>query len=75
MAFCRVVHLPRVSDLTPPAAKLATLEAEDPRTVQMAYFLPNDRPYRAEVVDSMKVTIRQIQTFSRKRCSATDMGT
>ena len=29
----------------------------------MIYFLPNDRPFRQEVVDSMKVTIRQIQTF------------
>ncbi len=33
------------------------------RTVRMIYFLPNDRPYRASVVDSMKRTIRQIQTF------------
>ena len=29
----------------------------------MIYFLPNDRPFRQEVVDLMKVTIRRIQTF------------
>ena len=39
------------------------LNAGEPLTVRMIYFLPNDRPFRQEVVDSMKVTIRQIQTF------------
>ena len=29
----------------------------------MIYFLPSDRQYRQEVVDSMKITIRQIQAF------------
>ena len=74
VAFCRVVHLPQESDLTPPAAKLAALEAEDPRTVRMAYFLPNDRPYRAEVVDSMKVTIRRIQTFIAEEMQSHGQG-
>ena len=39
------------------------LNVGEPRTVRMIYFLPNDRPFQQEVVDSMKVTIRQIQTF------------
>ena len=39
------------------------LNVGEPRTVRMIYFLPNDRPFRQEVADSMKVTIRQIQTF------------
>ena len=39
------------------------LNVGSPRTVRMIYFLPNDRPFRASVVDSMKRTIRQIQTF------------
>ena len=39
------------------------LNVGEPRTVRMIYFLPNDRPFRQEVVDSMKVTIRQVQTF------------
>ena len=40
------------------------------RTVRMIYFLPNDRPFRQEVVDSMKVTIRQIQTFYAQQMQA-----
>ena len=58
--FCRVLYQ---EESAPPAAKAAGLEAEDPRTVRMIYFLPNDRPFRAGIVDSMKATIRQIQTF------------
>ena len=38
----------------------------EPRTVRMVYFLPNDWPYRAEVVDSMKTVIKQSQTFYRR---------
>lgn len=34
------------------------LNVGPPRTVRMIYFLPNDRPFRASVVDSMKKTIR-----------------
>ncbi len=33
------------------------LNVGEPRTVRMIYFLPNDRPFRQEVVDSMKVAI------------------
>ena len=35
----------------------------EPRTVRMIYFLPNDRPYRADVVQRMKDEIHAIQTF------------
>ena len=35
----------------------------EPRTVRLIYFLPNDRPYRADVVQRMKDEIRNIQTF------------
>ena len=35
----------------------------EPRTVRMIYFLPNDRTYRSDLVDSMKVRIRQVQTL------------
>ena len=41
----------------------ANLNVGEPRTVRMIYFLPNDRPYRAEVVQHMKDEIRSIQTF------------
>ena len=54
-----------------PASKLAAdLNAGEPRMVRMIYFLPNDRPYRQEVVDSMKTTIRQIQTLYAEQMQA-----
>ena len=46
----------------------------EPRTVRMIYFLPNDRPFRQEMVDSMKVTIRQIQTFFADQMQAHGYG-
>ena len=47
-----------------PAAKpLADLNVGEPRTVRMIYFLPNDRTYRADLAESMKVRIRQVQTL------------
>ena len=39
------------------------LNTGEPRTVRLIYFLPNDRPYRADVVQRMKDEIRNIQTF------------
>ena len=50
------------------------LNIGEPRTVRMIYFLPNDRPFRQEVVDSMKVAIRQIQTFFADQMEAHGYG-
>ena len=50
------------------------LNVGPPRTVRMIYFLPNDRPYRASVVDSMKGTIRRIQTFYGEQMQAHGYG-
>ena len=50
------------------------LNVGEPRTVRMIYFLPNDRPYRAKVVDSMKVVIRQIRTFYAEQMQAHGYG-
>ena len=50
------------------------LNVGEPRTVRMIYFLPNDRPFRQEVVDSMKVTIRQVQTFYAEQMQAHGHG-
>ena len=56
---------------SPPAAKqLANLNVGPPRTVRLIYFLPNDRPYRAEVVTEMKAVIRQVQTFYAEQMQA-----
>ena len=41
----------------------ANLNVGAPRTVRMIYFLPNDRPYRADVVQQMKADIRTVQSF------------
>ena len=41
----------------------ANLDVGEPRTVRLIYFLPNDRPYRADVVQRMKDEILRIQTF------------
>ena len=40
-----------------------TLNVGEPRTVRLIYFIPNDRPFRADVVQRMKDEIRAIQTF------------
>ena len=50
------------------------LNVGEPRTVRMIYFLPNDRSFRQEVVDSMKVAIRQIQTFYAEQMQAHGYG-
>ena len=58
----------------PAAKRLADLNAGEPRTVRMIYFLPNDRPYRQEVVDSMKVVIRRVQNFYAEQMDAHGYG-
>ena len=65
----------RARDSIYAASKQAlNLNVGPPRTVRMIYFLPNDRPFRASVVDSMKRTIRQIQTFYGQQMQAHGYG-
>ncbi len=52
----------------------ANLNVGEPRTVRMIYFLPNDRPYRAEVVQQMKNDIREIQAFYAEQMKAHGYG-
>ena len=52
----------------------ADLNVGEPRTVRMIYFLPNDRPFRAEVVQRMKDEIRNIQTFYAEQMGAHGYG-
>ena len=47
----------------PADKRAADLNVGEPRTVRMIYFLPNDRTYRSDLVDSLKVRIRQVQTL------------
>ena len=56
------------------AARKQAFNVSGPRTVRLIYFLPNDRPFRAEVVDSMKTMIRQLQTFFADQMQAHGHG-
>ena len=64
----------RLDHPLPAAKRLATLNVGQPRTVRMIYFLPNDRPYRAEVVHWMKEDIRKVQTFFSEQMQAHGYG-
>ncbi len=58
-----------------PAAKgLADLNRGEPRTVRIIHLIPNDRPYRAAAVDTIKSVIRQIQTFYSEQMQAHGYG-
>ena len=75
--FCLPLNLEdmRARDSIYAATKhVLNLNVGAPRTVRMIYFLPNDRPFRQEVVDSMKVTIRQIQTFYAEQMQSHGYG-
>ena len=58
----------------PSGKRLADLSVGEPRTVRMIYFMPNDRPFRQEVVDSMRVRIRQAQGFYSEQMQAHGYG-
>ena len=65
----------RARDSSYAATKHAlNLNVGEPRTVRMIYFLPNDRPFQQAIVDSMKVTIRQVQTFFADQMEAHGYG-
>ena len=52
----------------------SNLSTGEPRTVRLIYFLPNDRPYRAEVVQKMKGAILRVQTFYAEQMEAHGWG-
>ena len=73
--FCGFGHEEsRWDHLRPAAKRAADLNVGEPRTVRVIYFLPNDWPYRADVVDSMKTVIRQAQTFYGEQMQAHGYG-
>ena len=75
VVFCGVDHEQMRRDHPLPAAKRpANLNVGEPRTVRMVYFLPNDRPFRQEVVDSAKTAIRRVQKFFRAQMQAHGYG-
>ena len=44
-------------------SSVVNLDVGEPRAVRLIYFLPNDHPYRADVVQRMKDEILNIQAF------------
>ena len=73
------IHFCRVIDWQPDQRHLAASPAADrdvgaPRTVRMIYFLPNDRPFRADVVQNMKDGIRGIQTLYAEQMGTSGYG-
>ena len=73
--FCQLIDYEQWRrDHPRPAGKRLALDVGEPRTVRMIYFLPNDRPFRQEVVDSMKVAIRRVQTFYAEQMEAHGYG-
>ena len=60
--FCGVVDY-KLDNRNYARSMTANLNVGEPRTVRMIYFLPNDRPYREDVVQRMKDEILNIQTF------------
>ena len=50
------------------------LNVGEPRTVRLIYFLPNDRPYRADVIQRMKDGIRILQTFLAEQMNGHGYG-
>ena len=58
-----------------PAAKLLSANAEITRDVKLIYFIPNDRSFDSDVVDSIKARISRIQTFFGNQMQAHGHGT
>ena len=56
------------------AKRRGDLNVGEPRTVRMIYFLPNDRPHRSSIVDSMKAAIKQVQAFYAEQMHAHGYG-
>ena len=79
--FCGVIddqqekqHSNQYSNRHYAQTSVADLNVGEPRTVRLIYFLPNDRPYRANVVQRMKDEIREIQTFYAEQMEAHGYG-
>lgn len=73
--FCQVLDLGLEDlDIHPAGKRLGDLNAGEPRTVRMLYFVPNDRPVREEIIQKMKDEIRGIQTFFGEQMQAHGYG-
>ena len=76
MLTCLQVDLEQLQREHPGAAakRLADLDVGEPRTVRLFYFLPNDRPFRTDVVQRIKDEIRNIQVWFGEQIQAHGYG-
>ena len=58
----------------PAGKRLADLDVGEPRTVRMIYFLPNNRPYDAAAVDTMKTMMVRMQDWFAGQMEAHGYG-
>ena len=73
--FCRPVDPERLERHQLNAAnKPALLNAGEPRTVRMIYFVSDRQGFRQEVIDKMKTTIREVQRIYADQISAHGFG-
>ena len=72
---CHVVESEPFEQLHISAAKRpAVSDSGQTRIVRLIYFLPNDRSFNPDVVDSMKARIPRIQTFFSQQMQARGHG-
>ena len=74
--FCAFdAHEARERDHSHPASKRpANLNVGEPRMVRLILFSPGDRPFRVELIDSIKTAIVQSQTFFGEQMQAHGYG-
>ena len=74
--FCVPVDLEKLEHYrqSRPAASKQALDAGQPRTVRMIYFVSDPQGFRQEVVDKMKTTIREVQRIYADQISAHGFG-
>ena len=70
---CRVFESEQWERFRGSAAKRLA-DAGEPRTVRLIYFLPNDRSFNSDVVDSIKARMPRIQTFFSQQMQAHGHG-
>ena len=58
----------------PAAKRPAVSDSGETRTLRLVYFLPNDRTFNQDVVDTMKARIPRIRTFFRDQMQSNGNG-
>ncbi len=72
--FCLPFEYEQWERKRPAGKRLADLNTGEPRTVRLFYFLPNDRPFRTDVVQRIKDEIRNIQVWFGEQIQAHGYG-